>query len=94
MTLQLLMKQRRLATSVGRQVLQHRRIATTAVGCRLMDVRPGVAPAASSPFGARSTFAARKATSRAFSSSGSFLEEYRAHTEERAAMADGYGIAP
>jgi len=90
----LLMKQRRLATSVGRQVLRHRRIATTAVACRLMDARPGVAPAASSPFGARSTFAARKGSSRPFSSSSSFLEEYRAHMAERAAMADGYGVAP
>jgi len=98
-TSSLLMKQRRVVASATRQFLQqNRRIATTAVGCRLADVCANHVTGSS--FSTSSSMARVSAgrffptTNRSFSTSGSFLEEYRSHTEERAAMANGYGVAP
>lgn len=91
-----LLKSRRLVTAVTKKLGQHRRIATCALSCRLTDLTRSP----SSPSSAISTTGSPlqgwiAATSRSFSASGSsFLENYHKHEEERAAMANGYGVAP
>jgi aconitate hydratase 2/2-methylisocitrate dehydratase len=92
------MKHRRLVTSATRQILQqNRRIAVSAITCRLTDaVAAGIG--SSSPHFVASSSPVRSswfcATSRPFSTSSSFLDDYRKHVEERSAMANGYGVAP
>ena len=96
MSSSLLMKQRRLMASATRQILQNRRIATTAVGCRLTDLR-SAGNSTTSPFLGRKTdkfFSFPTQNRRSLSTGSSFLDGYRQHTEERAAMAEGFGVAP
>lgn len=96
-TSSLLMKQRRLVASASRQLFQHRRIATSALACRLSDASLGVASTSrSSGLSSYSRFGGNSfsVSSRSFSTSSSFLDDYRKHTEERNAMAEGHGVAP
>ncbi|CAB9521732.1 Aconitate hydratase B [Seminavis robusta] len=95
-TSSLLMKQRRMASSVSRQILQRRRIATTAVGCRLTDASLGVSRSAPGGLSTSARFGGSNNRVSAYSSRffSTFLDDYRQHTEERSAMAEGYGVAP